>query len=183
MAERGKSFHDYQKYIPVKYATLFKPRTLNLTLVRNGVIAKSTLSVDMNSWRVPPPRPHLKGACASNYIHVARKNSSDIYADSPWKMKIGETLCGADVPILYTECLFQANFTNFITIFRQTYQILTKPMEVKGDKSNIFKAIRIVTSKRMHRASSKFVNRFYCLRNQRRRKVPNRRKFKMTKAL
>ena len=27
----GKPFHDYQKYIPVKYATLIKPRTLNLT--------------------------------------------------------------------------------------------------------------------------------------------------------
>ena len=24
----GKSFHDYQKYIPIKYAKLFKPRTL-----------------------------------------------------------------------------------------------------------------------------------------------------------
>ena len=30
----GKSFHDYQKYIQLKCATLFKHRTLNLTLVK-----------------------------------------------------------------------------------------------------------------------------------------------------
>ena len=50
----GKPLHDYQKYIPFKYAKLFKPRTPNLTLVpaaRPKAISKESNSSASTSWK------------------------------------------------------------------------------------------------------------------------------------
>ena len=49
MAERGKPFHGYQKYIPDKYAKPFKHRTLILTPVSKIILQNNSKPTSQKS--------------------------------------------------------------------------------------------------------------------------------------